>query len=87
MAEVTFPIIIQGGLVWLASTTWAETGKSIINDYYPYGKDSINAKILYAIFLTLVVILVIYIIQYISKIDTNTSIQQRVNALKTQELK
>jgi uncharacterized membrane protein len=61
MGDITFPVIVQGGLVLLASTTWSETGRAILTGYY--GERATNAaQLLYATFVTVVVIIVIMLL-------------------------
>lgn len=69
MAEeknVSFTLLIQGGLIWLTTTVWADTMKKIINSYYPYGKESNTAHIIYAILVTIFVIIVVWSLRELS---------------------
>jgi hypothetical protein len=69
MSQITFPVLVQGGLAILATSVWSETGKKIINEYYPYGRESILANLIYAIIITVAIIITIWLVQNITSID------------------
>lgn len=64
MSNPKFTLLIKGGLLILATSTWADVGRTIIETYYPYGKQGIIAKVLYAIIVTIIVILMVTLLHY-----------------------
>ena len=69
MSQISFPVLVQGGLAILATSVWSETGKKIINEYYPYGRESVMANLIYAIIITVAIIITIWIVQKVTSID------------------
>lgn len=64
-STITFPLLIQGGLVFIATSTWTDAGKRIIDQYYPYGHASAFANIVYAVCVTLIILIMIYVVNYV----------------------
>jgi len=81
MSQISFPVLVQGGLVILATGVWSETGKKIINEYYPYGRESIVANLLYAIIITVAIIITIWIVQKFTSIDYSDHGQKLADAI------
>ena len=49
--------LIDTGIVTLASIAWADVIQTLIALYNPLGKDSIKSKVIYAVIVTVIVVL------------------------------
>ena len=67
MSSLSFPLLVQGGLVIVASQAWAEAAKSTIELFFTSPKDSARASIVYASILTILIIFVIFMVNYLSE--------------------
>lgn len=62
--EIGLGLLIQGGMVLLASTVWADLGRSTIESVYEHNKDaSLRAKLIYTVVVTIFILIVIFAIQ------------------------
>ena len=59
------PLIIQGGVVLMATGAWNEASKSVIG-YFWKGGDSTVAAIIYAVLVTIIAIVIIYFVNFVS---------------------
>lgn len=73
-STISFAILVQAGLVWMGTEAWTDLSKKVIDTYYPYGKDSMWANIIYTVILTIIILILVWmigkIVSYDSKITT-----------------
>jgi hypothetical protein len=81
---------MQGGLVIVASQAWAEAAKSTIDLFFTSPKDSARANIIYACIITILIIFVIFSVNYLSeqstKITTAVASKFQPTTVKTVEV-
>lgn len=64
MSDVSLISLIQTGLIWATTISWAEVVRSGTNYIYPNDeKKVLEAQIIYAIILTFIVIVIFYFLQ------------------------
>jgi hypothetical protein len=62
---------ITGGLGLVAGLAWNEAIKAIIDYWFPLSKDSVLAKLIYAVIITAVVVLItVYLLRRFKKEET-----------------
>lgn len=82
MAEISVFGLIQAGLVWSTTLAWSDVVKSGAEYVYPNNKEKLfQMQILYAVMLTIIIILIIYFLQKTkSRIENVTKIlNQKIN--------
>lgn len=89
---VSIATLVQGGFVFLASQTWAEFGRKLIDKVFVGERTSITASLAYSVILTIFIFTVIWLIHKATAIDykvkyedTQKQLQLAATQLRTQK--
>lgn len=75
MSEVTFPTLLQGGLVLLASLTWVDAGRAVSREIYPEYAAGARHALVYAAIVTVLVLVAIWGIRAVAEAGAQAAAQ------------